>query len=115
MTPDPAPIIAHDASCPYCARAVRNVDPECPERKQAVAEFRRSLRGGQDSSSDEGEADAGGPAELVVAYCAPGLKNYATRILEANGERVREVIEHPYMTGRTDIILTTDPDWPRRH
>jgi hypothetical protein len=53
------------------------------------------------------------PTELVVvAYCAPGLKGYATRLLETNGERVREVIEHPYMAGRTDVILTTDPFWP---
>ena len=56
---------------------------------------------------------AADPAEPVVAYCAPGLKDYAARILEANGERVREVIEHPYMAGHTDIILTTDPDWYR--
>ena len=57
--------------------------------------------------------DAGGdPAELVVAYCAPGLRNYATRLLETNGERVREVIEHPYMAGRTDVILVTNPAWP---
>jgi hypothetical protein len=58
-----------------------------------------------------GPADAD-PAELVVAYCAPGLKNYATRLLETNGDRVREVIEHPAMAGRTDVILTTGPLWP---
>jgi hypothetical protein len=46
--------------------------------------------------------------DLVVAYCAPGLKNYATRVLQSNGEHVREVIEHAYMAGRTDIILATD-------
>lgn len=58
-----------------------------------------------------GPADAG-PAELVVAYCAPGLKDYATRLLETNGDRVREVIEHPWMAGHLEVILTTDPSWP---
>jgi hypothetical protein len=56
----------------------------------------------------------GDPAELVVAYCAPGLKGCAERLLESNGERVREVVEHPYMTGRTDVILTTDGNWISR-
>lgn len=59
----------------------------------------------------------GDPAELVavVAYCAPGLKEYATRLLETNGDRVREVIEHSCMAGRTDVILATDPDWSAAH
>jgi len=60
-------------------------------------------------------APDGDPTELVVAYCAPGLKNYAERLLATNGDRIREVIEHPYMTGRTDVILTTDPSWPDFH
>jgi hypothetical protein len=54
----------------------------------------------------------GDPAEMITAYCAPGLKGYATRLLESNRERFREVIEHPYMSGRTDVILATDPNWP---
>ena len=58
-----------------------------------------------------GPAD-GDPSDLVVAYCAPGLKGYAICLLESNGERVREVIEHPWMIGRTDVILMTDPFWP---
>ena len=49
------------------------------------------------------------PASLVVAYCAPGLKGYAARLLETNNDVVREIIEHPYMKGRTDVVLTTDP------
>ena len=53
------------------------------------------------------------PAELVTAYCAPGLRDYATKVLESRQERVREVIEHPYLAGHLDIILTTDPCWPR--
>jgi hypothetical protein len=59
-----------------------------------------------------GPADT--PAETaVVAYCAPGLKGYATRLLASNGDQVREVIEHPWMTGRTDVILMVDdPYWP---
>jgi len=51
----------------------------------------------------------------VVAYCAPGLKNYATRLLDSSGERYREVIEHPGMAGRTDVILATDPGWYTKH
>jgi hypothetical protein len=45
------------------------------------------------------------PDTPVVAYCAPGLKDYATRLLEHNGETVREVIEHPHMAGRLDVVL----------
>jgi hypothetical protein len=52
------------------------------------------------------------PGSAVTAYCAPGLKNYATSLLEHRGEVVREVAEHPWMAGRTDIILAADPDWP---
>ena len=47
------------------------------------------------------------PAHLVVAYCAPGLKNYATRLLETNGDRVDEVLEHPSMVGRADVLQAT--------
>jgi hypothetical protein len=54
------------------------------------------------------------PDSPVAAYCAPGLKAYATRLLEDRGEVVREVIEHPWMAGRTDIILATDPGWHTR-
>ena len=53
----------------------------------------------------------GDPAELVTAYCAPGLKDYATRLLESRQEGFREVIKHPYMTGRTGVVLTTDPNY----
>lgn len=48
------------------------------------------------------------PDSSVVAYCAPGLKNYAARLLEDRGERYREIIEHPWMYGRADVILATD-------
>ena len=54
------------------------------------------------------------PASAVVAYCARGQKGYASALLEARGEVVREVIEHPWMAGRLDVILMTDPDWYTR-
>ena len=54
------------------------------------------------------DADAD-PAERVTAYCAPGMKEYATRLLESRGEGFREMIEHPYLAGHMSVILTTDP------
>ena len=51
------------------------------------------------------------PDSAVIAYCAPGLKEHAARLLDAQGEVYREIIEHPWMPGRTDVILATDPDW----
>ena len=56
----------------------------------------------------------GGPPWPVVAYCAPGLKAYAERLLETTGDQATAIIEHPYMAGRTDVILTTSPDGPAR-
>ncbi len=50
------------------------------------------------------------PDSPVVAYCAPGLMGYAERLLES--EVYRELIEHPWMTGRTDVILATDLTFP---
>ena len=52
------------------------------------------------------------PDSAVVAYCAPGLKDYAARLLECKGEVVREIAEHPWLAGRTDIILAADPIFP---
>ena len=49
----------------------------------------------------------GDPSGLVVAYCAPGLRGYAEALLAARGERYRELIEHPWLTG-TEVILATD-------
>lgn len=54
------------------------------------------------------------PGSPVTAYCAPGLRGYATRLLEHTGDEVREVIEHPWMAGRTDVILATGPGWHTR-
>lgn len=47
-----------------------------------------------------------GPDSAVTAWCAPGLAGYAARLLESAGETVREITEHPWMAGRTDVILT---------
>lgn len=55
------------------------------------------------------------PDSPVAAYCAPGLKSYATRLLQCRGEVVREVIETSAMAGRADVILATDPDWHTRY
>ena len=52
---------------------------------------------------------ASDPAPLPAAFCAPGLAGYAARLLEGKNEKVSEVIEHPYMTGRTDILLVAPP------
>jgi hypothetical protein len=49
-----------------------------------------------------------GESDPVVAYCAPGLKEYATRLLDSRSEQYREVVEHPWMEGRTDVILAVD-------
>lgn len=54
------------------------------------------------------------PDSPVTAYCAPGLTAYATALLESRGEVVRAVVEHPWMTGHTDVMLATDPDWHTR-
>lgn len=62
----------------------------------------------------DGPASAS-PAAAVTAYCAPGLRDYAATLLALNGEQAGRIIEHPYLKGRTDIILTTDPDWPASH
>lgn len=51
------------------------------------------------------------PESVVTAYCAPGMAEYAARLLEMRGERYREVVEHPYMAGRLDVVLATDPGW----
>jgi hypothetical protein len=61
-----------------------------------------------DASLERSMAE-GDPADAIVAYCAPGQKDHAVRVLADRKERYREVIEHPYMTGRSDIILTTGP------
>ena len=52
------------------------------------------------------------PDSPVTAYCAPGLAGYAERLLDTSGEIYREVIEHPGMAGRTDVILAADPVFP---
>lgn len=52
------------------------------------------------------------PASTVAAYCAPGLKGYAERLLDTSGETYREVIEHPWMAGLTYVVLAADPVFP---
>jgi hypothetical protein len=47
------------------------------------------------------------PNSAVVAYCAPGMKDYVTSVLDH--ETVREVIEDPAMTGLTNVRLVADP------
>lgn len=51
------------------------------------------------------------PDSAVVAYCAPGLKEYASRLLDDSGEVYREVIERPDMSGRLDVKLEVDAEW----
>jgi hypothetical protein len=55
-----------------------------------------------------GDVTTPDPDSPVVAYCAPGLKAYAERLLDTSGETYREVIEHPWMAGRADVILAVD-------
>jgi hypothetical protein len=50
------------------------------------------------------------PDSAIVAYCAPGLKEYVATTL-GDGEEIREIIEAPWMINRTDVILATDPGW----
>lgn len=57
-------------------------------------------------SQYDGPPDAD-PVRLVVAYCAPGLKDYVSRLLEADNEQVSEIIEDPDMKGRTDFMIST--------
>lgn len=40
-----------------------------------------------------------------IAYCAPGRKALAEVALVLQGEFVREVAEHAWLTGSTDIIV----------
>jgi hypothetical protein len=54
------------------------------------------------------------PNSAVVAYCAPGLKYYVISAL-LEYETVREVIEDPAMTGRTDVVLSADPVYTKAH
>lgn len=54
------------------------------------------------------------PDSAVIAYCAPGLKAYASKLLDDSGEVYQQVIERPSMAGRTDVVLETDPGWYTR-
>jgi hypothetical protein len=55
---------------------------------------------------------------VITAYCAPGRKGASELILALNGDPGCNVVEHPYMTGRTDVILVSpsalgaDPPFP---
>lgn len=50
--------------------------------------------------------DASDPV-VLPAYCAPGYRDRAEQILRERGEWPCEIIEHPYMTGRYDVIITS--------
>lgn len=52
------------------------------------------------------------PDTPVTAYCAPGQRGVAELLLALRGERYRELVEHPWLAGRTDIILAADPQFP---
>ena len=40
-----------------------------------------------------------------VAYCAPGQKVAAADLLEANGQTVTKIKEHPWLTGPEVFIV----------
>lgn len=45
----------------------------------------------------------------VTAYCAPGRETITALTLLLRGEKAGRILAHPWMAGRTDIILTTGP------
>jgi len=42
---------------------------------------------------------------LPTAYCAPGQRVYAGIILALKGEQVADIVEHPWLDGRTDVLI----------
>jgi hypothetical protein len=48
-------------------------------------------------------------ADGVTAYCAPGRKAAAAGVLALSGERVDEVVEHPWLGADDGIILVNGP------
>ena len=46
-----------------------------------------------------------GEAEFPVAYCAPGRKLAAAMTLMLNGENKTRIVEHPWLEGRTDVLI----------
>lgn len=43
-----------------------------------------------------------------VAYCAPGGRTAAAIALMLQGEQVAEIAEHPWMSGRSDILVVRE-------
>ena len=50
------------------------------------------------------------PEPLPTAYCAPGRKVTAELALSLRGERVAEVVEHPWLTGEKDVLMIAPHD-----
>jgi hypothetical protein len=42
---------------------------------------------------------------LPTAYCAPGRQFTAALTLALRGERVAEIVEHPWLPGSTDVLI----------
>lgn len=42
---------------------------------------------------------------LPTAYCAPGRQFAAALALALRGERVAEIVEHPWLEGSTDVLV----------
>ena len=44
-----------------------------------------------------------------IAYCAPGRKFDAALTLMFKGEQVARILEHPWLEGKTDVIVISEP------
>jgi hypothetical protein len=49
------------------------------------------------------------PDDYPVAYCAPGRRYAAALALALKGEQVERITEHPWLEGRTDVIVMAEP------
>jgi hypothetical protein len=58
----------------------------------------------------DGDDDASPFDTSLVAYCAPGCKAMAELVLAIRGERVREIVEHPWLAGDDDTVIVADMD-----
>jgi hypothetical protein len=46
-----------------------------------------------------------GSGDYPVAYCAPGQHFAAALTLALKGEQVERIREHPWLEGRTDVLV----------
>lgn len=42
---------------------------------------------------------------LPTAYCAPGRRMISALTLMLEGEQVAEIVEHPWLAGKTEILI----------